>query len=84
MNHPTALRLTGVSKLYRQFKSPAARMREALLRRPEHEEFWALRDVSFALPTGRTLGVLGINGSGKSTLLQIIANVLGLAVGMWR
>ena len=76
MNHPTALRLTGVSKLYRQFKSPAARMREALLRRPEHEEFWALRDVSFALPTGRTLGVLGINGSGKSTLLQIIANVL--------
>jgi lipopolysaccharide transport system ATP-binding protein len=71
-----ALRLEGVSKKYRLFASPGARLREALLRRPEHEVFWALRDVSFTLPAGRTLGVLGLNGSGKSTLLQIIADVL--------
>lgn len=76
MSAPPAIRLEGVSKKYRLFASPGARLREALLRRPEHEEFWALRDVSFTLPAGRTLGVLGLNGSGKSTLLQIIADVL--------
>lgn len=76
MSAPPVIRLAGVSKKYRLFRSPGARLREALLRRPEHEEFWALRDVSFTLPAGRTLGVLGMNGSGKSTMLQIIADVL--------
>lgn len=81
MTELPALRLDGVSKKYRLFRSPAARLREALLRRPEHTEFWALRDVSFSLPRGRTLGVLGLNGSGKSTLLQIIADVLEPTAG---
>jgi lipopolysaccharide transport system ATP-binding protein len=78
VNAPLAIRLEGVSKKYRLFRSPGERLREALhpLHRPLHEEFWALRDISFDLPAGRTLGVLGLNGSGKSTLLQIIANVL--------
>lgn len=81
MSLPPAIRLEGVSKKYRLFASPGARLRGALLRRPEHEEFWALRDVSFTLPAGRTLGVLGLNGSGKSTLLQIIADVLEATEG---
>ena len=76
MSAMPALRLDGVSKKYRLFASPRARLREALLRRPEHEEFWALRNVSLDLPAGRTLGVLGLNGSGKSTLLKIIAGIL--------
>jgi lipopolysaccharide transport system ATP-binding protein len=76
-----AIRLDGVSKKYRLFASPGARLREALLRRPAHREFWALRDVSLTLPKGRTLGVLGVNGSGKSTLLQLIADVLEPTTG---
>ena len=64
-----------VSKVYRVYASPWHRLGEALLRRPLHREFAALSDVTFALPRGQSLGVLGENGAGKSTLLKILAGV---------
>ncbi len=44
-------------------------------------EFWALKDVSFSVPQGQTVGIVGANGSGKSTLLRIITGIYEPTVG---
>ncbi len=46
-----------------------------------HRDFWALRDISFQLEKGQTLGLVGPNGCGKSTLLQIVCGILQPTTG---
>ena len=55
---------------------PAAVRRVLRGERSGRHEFWALRDVSFALEAGHALGIIGPNGSGKSTALKLITGIL--------
>ena len=72
-----AVAVTGLGKFYRLFDRPQDRLKQGFLRRKKYfREFWALRDVTFTVRRGETVGIVGKNGSGKSTLLQMIAGTL--------
>jgi lipopolysaccharide transport system ATP-binding protein len=67
-----------VSKCYKIYDRPQDRLKQSIFRgnRNYFREFWALKNVSFEVFKGETVGIIGRNGSGKSTLLQIIAGTL--------
>src|SRR5271157_4680209 len=73
-----AVDVQDVSKRFRLSKERYTSLKERVLHggRVKHEDLWALRDVSFSVAEGETVGILGRNGSGKSTLLKCICGVL--------
>ena len=73
-----AVRVEGVSKKFRLYKERNQTLKAAMMRggRATYDDFWALRDVSFEIPTGGVFGLIGQNGSGKSTLLKCMAKIL--------
>jgi ABC-type polysaccharide/polyol phosphate transport system ATPase subunit len=78
-----AIEVLHASKVYRRFsnKRQFATLKSALLSRSlirdlrPDETFPAIQDVTFTVPAGRTLGVIGRNGSGKSTMLKLVAGI---------
>lgn len=72
---PHAIEIRDISKVFPVYAQPHHRLAQMLVRRNKqrwYREFVALRNVSFNVERGETLGIVGRNGSGKSTLLQII------------
>lgn len=86
-----AIRINNLSKCYHIYERPQDRLKQYIIprlkrlvnRQPQNcfQEFWALREVSFEVKKGETVGIIGRNGSGKSTLLQIICGTLTPTIG---
>ena len=79
----TVIDFRHVSKSYPVYRNPKDRLKElaTLNRKSFHEDFWALRDITYTVERGETFCIVGENGSGKSTLLQIVAGILAPTSG---
>jgi lipopolysaccharide transport system ATP-binding protein len=87
-----AISVSDVGKCFSIYDAPSDRLKQfvmprvqKIIGRPQStyfNEFWALRNISFRVARGETLGIIGRNGSGKSTLLQIICGTLTPTTGL--
>jgi lipopolysaccharide transport system ATP-binding protein len=87
----TAITVEGLTKTYRILQNGQStnRITEAVinrmrhpLQRPKFEEFHAIRDVSFDIPWGEAVGIVGRNGAGKSTLLKLLTRITAPTAGV--
>lgn len=78
MSSDYAIKVENLNKCYQIYDKPRDRLKQMLMggRRQYYRKFWALREVSFKIKKGETVGIIGRNGSGKSTLLQMLCGTL--------
>ena len=91
MSSEISVRVENLSKCYQIYDQPRDRLKQFIMPRLQRKlgqasrqyfrEFWALKDVSFEVKRGETVGIIGRNGSGKSTILQMICGTLNPTSG---
>lgn len=76
----TVVKANDVSMMFNLSSEKIDSIKEYFVKAIRHElhfqEFWALKNVSFELEKGDSIGIIGLNGSGKSTLLKIVSGIL--------
>jgi homopolymeric O-antigen transport system ATP-binding protein len=90
-SNDSVIQVSNLGKCYHMYKRPQDRLKQSLVPRLRQlvgkpakryfREFWSLRNVSFEVKKGETVGILGRNGYGKSTLLQLICGTLNPTTG---
>ena len=82
-NKEISIQVKNINKTYKLYSKPSDRLREGLGfgKKKRYTEFQALKDVSFDVYRGETVGIIGTNGSGKSTILKIITGLLTPTAG---
>ena len=73
---PPRIIVENINKDFKIYERPQDRLAEIILRRPKHKLYHVLRDISFAVPDGQSVGIIGDNGAGKSTLLKLLVGTL--------
>lgn len=91
MSSEFAIKIESLSKCYQIYDKPRDRLKQFVLpklhrlagspSKKYYREYWALKEVSFEVAKGETVGIIGRNGSGKSTLLQMICGTLSPTIG---
>jgi len=78
-----AIRVTDLSKCYNIYEKPQDRLFQMLSfgNKKKPRQFWALKNITFSINRGETVGIIGRNGSGKSTLLQMICGTVTPTTG---
>lgn len=92
MSYDIAIKVENISKCFTIYQNPQDRLKQSIYPRLQrflkiqskqyYREFWALKDISFEIKKGETVGIIGRNGSGKSTLLQIVCGTLSPTSGI--
>ena len=72
-----AIKFENVSKIYKLKKKNDGNTKSS-----ETKRFYALKNISFEIPQGEVVGILGTNGSGKSTLSLILAGISEIDEGV--
>ena len=77
MENENIINVSHLSKGYKLYEKKSDRLKEVLNPKGKqfHKLFYALKDISFSVKRGETIGIIGTNGSGKSTLLKVLTGI---------